>query len=334
MYGKLPDVSIIVIGLNEADNLDSTFIAINKIDYPKENFELIYVDSASVDDSVKIARKYTNKIFIEKKIWPTAANARNRGLIEAKYDLVHFIDGDIQIDKAYLKKAVIKLQNKNIHSVYGYLTERSMKGVNKILLNHWESKKEGFSNASGAGGTYKREALLKSNGYDERIARGEETELGDRFRRAGFKIWYLNSPMGVHHYGVDDFFDLAKTYYFDGKSKSHLLLLKEETEFYKKSNKIAWNNLIFCFAFIVFFMVSVFFVSHFFIVMLVLLFYGYFFVKYIMVKQIYTKQRLIYFFLMHNFKFVSFIGQIVFLSKCFFNPFYRKSVITPKAKLF
>ncbi|EMS77661.1 glycosyltransferase [Desulfotignum phosphitoxidans] len=330
---KYPFVSIIVFGLNEEKNLHDTFDAIMNIDYPKEKYELIYVDNGSKDESVAIAKNYTESVFIEDKGNPSPAQARNRGLLEANFDIIHFIDGDIVIDKNYLKKAVKKLEEMDIHAVYGYLDEKSKKGVNNILLTHWKDKKEGFSNAVGGGGTFRRNALLSIDGNDERIRRGAETELGERFRKAGFKIWYMNCKMGIHDYGVKNVWDLVKTYYIDGQSKSHIMMLSGKSDFIKTSNRTAINNILFCMFFLGLFIISAFFVGYYSLLVFFIVFYGYFFINYIMIKKIFSFKKLSYFFLMHNFKYITFWGQLVFFIKIIFNPSYRKLKILPKSKL-
>ena len=98
-----PQISIIVIGRNEEKNLNATFTAINNINYPKDKYEIIYVDTNSTDKSVEIANTYTDKVFVEKRKWSTPGLARNRGLIEAKYDIIHFIDGDLKLIKIIKK---------------------------------------------------------------------------------------------------------------------------------------------------------------------------------------------------------------------------------------
>jgi len=239
-----PLISIVVIGMNEEKNLDTTFSAIQNMDYPAEKLELIYCDTGSSDESVNIAKKYTDKVFIEKSNWPTPGLARNRGLLEASHDIVHFIDGDIQIDKNYLKKAVDKIQQSDVDAVYGFLEERSKQGINKILLSHWKNKKEGYSSATGGGGTYKKSCLLRVNGYDERIRKGQETELGERLRKAGYKIWFLNTIMGIHNYGVKSIIDYCKIQIIDGKSKSYNMLLGETNQFFMDIKKRSINNIV------------------------------------------------------------------------------------------
>lgn len=326
-------VSIVVIGFNEGCNLQDTFKAIKDLNYPKNNIEIIYCDTGSTDNSVNIAKKYTNKVFIEKNKWPTPGLARNRGLLEIKHDIVHFIDGDIQINKNYLKKAVEKIQKPGVDAVYGYLEEESYKSINKILLAHWSDRKEGYHNATGGGGTYKKSVLLSLDGYDERIRKGQETELGERYLSSGYKIWFMNEPMGIHNYNVNTFKDLIKIYFLDGINKSHLHLTKGNTEFYYSSKKFALNNLSFC----IIFLVALFFLMFKFgplgLFLSLGIYYSYFIIKYMFIKKIKQMDILKYYFIMYSMKLITFSGQLKFYLKCLLDKNYHKSVIKSKQEL-
>ena len=322
-------VSIVVIGYNEANNLHDTFKAINSINYPKE---LIYVDTNSIDNSVEIAKKYTNKVFIEKREWSTPGLARNRGLIEAKFDIVHFIDGDITIDKDYIKKAVDKIQEPNIDAVYGFLEEKSSEGVNNILLTHWAGRKEGYHKATGGGGTYLKSALLSVNGYDERIRRGQETELGERFLNGGFKIWFMEERMGEHDYGVKTVVDLIKIFFFDGFNKSQIYLTNGRTEFYKLNKRNSISNLLFFFILTIVFSILLYFTGFFAFFYVLILYYSYFVFKYLIMRKHRDIKKIKYFFMMYSFKIVTLIGQIIFFIKAT-NKNYRNSVVVEKDKL-
>ena len=322
-------VSIVVIGKNEANNLDATFQAINNINFPKNNFEVIYVDTNSTDNSVEIAKIYTNKVFTEKREWSTPGLARNKGIIEAKFEIVHFLDGDITIDKEYIKKAVDKIQEPNIDSVYGYLEEKSKEGVNDVLLAHWAGRKEGYHEATGAGGTYLKSALLTINGYDERIRKGQETELGERFLDAGFKIWFMNEPMGIHDYGVRKLTDLVKIFYLDGICKSHLYMTNGKTNFYIVNKKKAISNFLFFILFSIILLVLLFFFGSISLIYSILIYFGYFIFKYVIIKKLKDPVQLKYFLIIYTFRIFTLFGQIRFYLKSF-NSKYRNSVILEK----
>ena len=330
----LPPVSIVVIGKNEADNLDATFTAVRQIDYPAEKIESIYVDTGSTDNSVEIALKYTPSVFIEKSCWPTPGLARNRGLLEASHDILHFIDGDIQIHRDYLKTAVKKLAEPGIQAVYGFLEEKSTQGVNRVLLSHWQRKKPGYSQATGGGGTYEKKALLAVDGYDERIRKGQETDLGERFREAGCRIWLLDTVMGTHDYGVASIADYFKIQVIDGKSKSYNMLLNKNGIFFSNNKKRAVNNLIFNTG-MIFFIGIVFFLKQYLLLLAVpaawLFFYP---LLKVVTRQIRSKDRIIYLCLTNISRPFIFWGQItLFLGYVFQSKTGKKKFIREKAVL-
>lgn len=231
---NLPHISIVAIGYNEAKNLDKTFQAIENMNYPQELIEKIYVDSGSSDDSVEIARRYTDKVFIEPR-FPSPGRNRNRGLLEAKFDIVHFIDGDVVIDPDYLKNIVPLFEEKNVQAIVGQLDEQYPNIYNRMAALSNVEKKEGYASFTSTGASYKREALLAVNGYDERIRRGQEAELGERFRKAGFKIWCTHHKMGSHNFAVNNLWQYLKKYEINGRSMLQLALIQGESDFVKSA---------------------------------------------------------------------------------------------------
>lgn len=244
---ELPNVSLVVIGKNEANNLEDTFNAILKMDYPPEKIEIIYVDTGSADQSVTIARKYAHRVFVESSNWPTSGLARNRGLVEAKHEIIHFIDGDISISKEYLKQAVKSILRPDVDAVTGYFVEkRTDKFFNRIMdirrddINHQER----FCESTNGGGTYLKSKLLRVNGYDERILKGQESDLGIRYRAKGFKILFIDQIQGVHNFDIDSAFDFIKFKYYYGKSGGYLLKAKSDVNDYIRSIKKAAQKIL------------------------------------------------------------------------------------------
>ena len=60
------NISICIITKNEASNLEECLKCASK--YP---FELVVVDTGSSDNSVEVAKKYTDKVFYFEFIWRT-----------------------------------------------------------------------------------------------------------------------------------------------------------------------------------------------------------------------------------------------------------------------
>lgn len=98
-------ISFIIIGRNEGWKLTKSIQSVkDSIEYNNLNdYEIIYVDSNSIDDSIDRANK-SNKINILKLTGDlNAAIARNVGAKEAKGEVLFFIDGDMEIKPEFLR---------------------------------------------------------------------------------------------------------------------------------------------------------------------------------------------------------------------------------------
>ncbi len=225
-----------VIGYNEAENLDNTFQSIQSVNYSKDQMEIIYVDSGSTDKSIRIAKKYTDKVFIERE-HPSPGRNRNRGLVEASLPFVHFIDGDVKMDPDYLALAIPLFKEKKIQAVMGQLEEQNPVLLNRIAALENSKKIEGYASYTATGATYDRASLTSINGYDERISRGEEEELGERFIAAGFKIWCMSQSMGSHNFEINSPFDFAKRFYNDAISQVQSAFMKGDSQHFSNKRK-------------------------------------------------------------------------------------------------
>jgi hypothetical protein len=260
---------------------------------------------------VEIASRYCDKIFIEKE-WPSAARNRNRGLIESSFDICHFLDGDIVINSEYLTNSVAKLQEGDVQAVFGYLEEKSKRGLSKILLHDYSNRKPGYINAPGAGGTFIKDALIAVNGWDERIPRGEEMEIGDRLINAGYKIWYLDCKMGIHDFGMTNLFKYFKKQVREGYSIGAVTKIQSTNLFFKNIRKLAYRNIVFHILLLLVFVLSL-SVWNFWIIPGTLFFYlFYLFIRIRIVRKIHNPNTILYSFLQNLTKTFEFYGYIKF----------------------
>lgn len=99
-------VSIIVPVYNASIFIKDTIDTVMKQTY--QNFELIFVDDLSTDDSIKKIKSYKDKrikiISLEEK--GMAAGARNRGIEEAQGEYICYLDADDLWDKDKLLKQI------------------------------------------------------------------------------------------------------------------------------------------------------------------------------------------------------------------------------------
>ncbi len=234
---NLPGVSIVIVGHNEEKNLEKSFIAARAIDYPQHLIEIIFVNSMSSDNSIAIAEKYADKIVSTKNFWSTAGEAFNLGIANSSHEFIQISAGDILLDKNYLIKAILKLTSSpDIACVTGFFSEHCMNKWNRLIAYRREEqilRKPSYTNSPN-GGTFKKAALIKINGYDERIKKGQETELGLRLRLAGFKIWDAQILQGTHDFDINSIGDFSKRYLNNGFSSGYVWLLsfKENNDFF------------------------------------------------------------------------------------------------------
>lgn len=97
-------ISFIVIGRNEGKKLTKCFQSIFKTisDNNLIEYEVVYVDSKSTDNSIEIARGLENISIIQLSGEINAAIGRNVGALFAKGDILFFIDGDMEIMPDFL----------------------------------------------------------------------------------------------------------------------------------------------------------------------------------------------------------------------------------------
>lgn len=90
-------ISIIIPALNEESNIIRLLKSIKSNTLlSRKYYELIVVDGNSKDNTVRNARKYADKVIIEKK--RGIALARNKGAKASKGEVLLFIDADVIIN--------------------------------------------------------------------------------------------------------------------------------------------------------------------------------------------------------------------------------------------
>ena len=312
-----PSVSIVVIGHNEGNNLNSCFAAINDMDYPKNKLEVIYVDSNSNDKSSLLARNYTDKVVEIKSTWPTAGEAFNKGIMNASCEYVHITAGDIKLHPAYLRTAINELEhNEQIHAITGYFIEKNNKGWNKILAyRREEDSKQTHLVDTPNGGTFRKWTLQEVNGYDERIKKGQETEIGLRFKERGFKILHMNIPQGIHDFELNSLGDMLKRNWINGFSLGHLLLLSifKPSKYLDKFKKSAIKQLLLSGGFIAILLLLLIYGGLKFILVWLLFYILYFFMNVIIRQKHRTFNHKVYFLVNGYFSMIVFFGMLGFI---------------------
>jgi len=103
---------------NEEKNLPLLLESINKLNYPRNDLEIIIIDNNCIDRTVEIAKNFgVDKIVKEEKQGLTYA--RQRGFLSAEGEIVCCIDADCQLPVNWLKNASLFFEDSKIIAISG-----------------------------------------------------------------------------------------------------------------------------------------------------------------------------------------------------------------------
>ena len=200
-------VSVVVIGRNEGLRLTRCLDSIREIRMPDGTIELIYVDSASTDNSVEQAKSFGAQVIIVDPRRPCAAIGRNAGWRAARGSIVLFLDGDTVLAPDFVPCGLRELDaDPRIGVVFGYRRELypDISIYNRVLDLDWIVR-PGEAEFCGGDALIRREVLEAVGGYNERLIAGEEPELCSRIRATGHKILCLDRKMVSHDLAITHF---------------------------------------------------------------------------------------------------------------------------------
>jgi len=110
---KTPLISIITVNYNGKHLLNDCFTALERLEYPKNQYEVIMVDNDSKDNSVSFVKKNFPKVIIVESKANTGFTGGNQlGLEKAKGDYIILLNNDTAVDKNWLNEIVKSAKKK------------------------------------------------------------------------------------------------------------------------------------------------------------------------------------------------------------------------------
>ena len=188
-----------------------------------ENFELIIVDDASVDDTSTVIEQFTDSRirYCARQENGGAAAARNSGLRLAKGRLLSFLDDDDEYLPGFLEETFKKL-NRSPASVgfswaAHYVVNDTADGEVCIAQKHWEPKPhlsqdrykvflQSMQIGCGWGLTIRRECLERVGFFDESFRFGEDTEFVLRLCSFYEGLPIKKHLLKIHHHAGPNLF--------------------------------------------------------------------------------------------------------------------------------
>jgi GT2 family glycosyltransferase len=204
-----PELGVVVIGRNEGERLVRCLGSV----VTTPGVPIVYVDSASTDDSVENARRVgADVVALDMSVPFTAARARNAGLFRLLerhpgVAFVQFVDGDSELHPGWLDAGRAALRaDERLAAVCGKLSERypDINVFSRLFDVEWDAP---TGDVAACGGNFMgRVAALRQVGFFRiDLIAGEEPELCLRLRREGWRIRRLDARMGLHEAGTTHF---------------------------------------------------------------------------------------------------------------------------------
>lgn len=190
-------ISIVIIGKNEANNLPKLFNSLKGIIIDKE---IIYVDSASTDNSLEISKKESDLVIeLEDSVQLCAAAGRNIGTKYSIYEWVLYLDGDMELESEFIKfinsREFLNF-DKSITGFMGYYNYIYTDGTNdkNRLLQSPNKEVDHFGGAV----ILKKKIVLQVGNWNPSVVANEEIDLYIRIQSLGYKVFGLDKKMVKH----------------------------------------------------------------------------------------------------------------------------------------
>lgn len=212
---KLPFVSIVIITYNGLDILKTCFPSIFRIEYPKDKYEIILVDNASVDNTIDYMKKSFPKVRIIRNSKNLGYVGLNSAVKFCKGKYIYFNNNDMTFDKNSVRKLVNVLEN-----------DETIAMAAPRLANYYDSKLvSGGTWASKAmysghmpktddkklieipymGAGMIRSSVTEKFGYlfdDDYFIYAEDLDLGLRIRLLGMRTIQVNDALNFHMHSL------------------------------------------------------------------------------------------------------------------------------------
>ncbi len=228
MKVKLP-ISVVICSKNNESGIKHTFDSVLQ----NNPYEIIVVDGKSTDDTIGIAKKYTNKIYFDEG--KGLAMARQMGAKLATQPHIAYVDADVVLTDNCLQTMLEELESKNYAAIHAQIL-----GIN--ISDYWSWAEDQqfrlFFNKPGErhrigtiAAIYRRDAVLKHTFDPFYITSYEDGDLCYRMRIDGNKIG-VSSAVAFHaHRATYNVFKAHKIRYGRGTARFFLRHKKISTIF-------------------------------------------------------------------------------------------------------
>jgi glycosyltransferase involved in cell wall biosynthesis len=194
----LPLVSFCIPTKNNEETIENCLKSIVSQNYPK--LEIIIIDGNSSDNTIQIAKKYTDKIFFDSKGYGSACQI---GVEKSSGSIIASIDSDIIVPHKDWLIHAIKFFNYSgdVSTVWPtYVAPPTSSSVAKLYLKIWKLTTEDRirnkrSYFGGGNALFRKSCFLAIGGVNSSIHWGADFDWAKKFKNRGYKVVLFDDPL-------------------------------------------------------------------------------------------------------------------------------------------
>ena len=210
----VPRISVVIAAHNEEKRITPLLQSLEKLDYPSDRYEIIFVDDASTDRTSALIESFCNKHahwrLIRLKSQDGFLSGKKRalkeGIEQAGGEIIFTTDADCTVQPQWLKYMSAYFEP-NVDMVIGYSPLKRVKGWLNLILQFDNLFSAIVASAPTSWGlvftsvgrnlAYRKNAYRAVGGFDalKKYRSGDDVYLTERFRRqAKGKIVFCRHP--------------------------------------------------------------------------------------------------------------------------------------------
>ncbi len=195
-------LSVVIIGKNEGPNLPKLELSVRGlVDFCSFPTEVIYVDSASADDSTRLARQFCDKVIeLEESDRSCASAGRYIGTLHASYPWILYIDADMAVREDFFPIVQEKVAAGSEYVGFiGTYIHHFDDGSSAVQEFRGEFLTSDLAAHFGGAVLLRKDAVIDAGNWDPSIFGKEEMNLYARLGNGDRVIRCVDVPMVDHH---------------------------------------------------------------------------------------------------------------------------------------
>lgn len=203
-----PEISVVIATYNGREHISYCLDALLG-QQTSHTYEIVVVDDGSMDHVAEVVRTYDNVRFVRQDNAGPAA-ARNRGVHEAKGEIILFIDDDCVASPDWIEKMLAPFQDPSVMGVKGSYVTEQRELIAQFVQLEYEEKYDKMARAEQVNlvdtysGAFRSKTFQEMGGFDEnfRTASVEDRDFSFRLAQAGHRLIFTPEAK-VRHTHVD-----------------------------------------------------------------------------------------------------------------------------------